>query len=673
MIRRILHNHYFMALLLIGIITLLAHGTFITRLGFYREDWYVVWVGDVLGSDQFIPLYQIDRPMMGYLYRFIYPILGHSPLPWHIYALCIRLIGVFSFFILLNFMWPEEKQATTIATILFAIYPGFLQQRQANSFQVHLTGLTLAIISLTLMIYSYRTQKPFSKYLTRMGAIVTTLIYPFLMEYYIGLEGLRAGILWFAIQKNNRLTIKNQFNKFFKQWWPYIFAVLVFLFWRLLIFESPRPTTDVNRLIFNYRTDLVYMLLRFVIELSKDLLEAGFLAWSVPLSRNFYGISVEESFLAGLVVLFAIGIFLRYLIVTKTKISEASQTNATRQEYKNMLALGVIGVLFALIPVVATNQNVQFIGRDDRFTLPASIGVALMITALTYLLILPHLRKWIFSILIGLSLVTHFNYGIHMKNYWEIQRQLWWQLSWRAPSLQPKTLLVVNLPEGYDPLEDHEIWSAANLIYYPNEGRPLITGEIVFSGLSYQIQWEEKKPMTYRGIWLNRHYEDALVASMPTKDSCLNVIDGNKYELSINEDPLVRIIAPFSNIHQIITSQSFQSPSTAIFGKEPTHSWCYYYQKSMYNRQLGNWEEVARLGSEALDQQLGPQDRSEWMPFFEAFVHIDNEELAQSLAKTIRSEYGSWQSICQQIENNPPKYPEEYASEKIFDLLCTEE
>ena len=123
------------ALSVITLTTLLSYGILISQLGFYRDDWYMLLAGQTKGAQGIIDLFAIDRPLIGYIYAFDYALLGSSVLGWHVYALFLRLLGSVGFFVLLRVIWPEKKFETTIATLLFAVYPGFLQQPTISAHQ----------------------------------------------------------------------------------------------------------------------------------------------------------------------------------------------------------------------------------------------------------------------------------------------------------------------------------------------------------------------------------------------------------------------------------------------------------------------------------------------------------------------------------------------------------
>lgn len=129
---------------------MLAYVPLMHKFGFYRDDWYMLWVGRAFGPQGIIDLFAFDRPFVGYIYSFSYQLLGENPILWQVYSFSLRVIGALGFLWLLRRLWPEHKIETTTAAILLFIYPGFLQWPNANTKSNHLTTHTLAILSICL-------------------------------------------------------------------------------------------------------------------------------------------------------------------------------------------------------------------------------------------------------------------------------------------------------------------------------------------------------------------------------------------------------------------------------------------------------------------------------------------------------------------------------------------
>src|ERR671924_1170373 len=100
-IQRLFKSETFIAALLIFLTTVITYGVSIPKLGYYHDDWFVLWSGQARGADSLIPLFSTDRPFMGVVYSVVYRFLGDSIINWHLYALLWRFIGGVGFFFVL--------------------------------------------------------------------------------------------------------------------------------------------------------------------------------------------------------------------------------------------------------------------------------------------------------------------------------------------------------------------------------------------------------------------------------------------------------------------------------------------------------------------------------------------------------------------------------------------
>ncbi len=134
----------------------------------------------------------------------------------------------------------------------------------------------------------------------------------------------------------------------------------------------------------------------------------------------------------------------------------------------------------------------------------------------------------------------------------------------------------------------------------------------------------------------------------------MHVIDSSKPALSDQEPPLIQLIAPYSHIDRIDTEAAPRELPQSIFGQEPEHEWCYYYQKASLAAQKQDWEEAARLGDEAIALDYRPLDYSEWMPVLEGYVHtgrMDDSE-TRSLLAIIQEAPLFRDKICLELPNS---------------------
>ncbi len=641
--KKVLQNHTLLSIILILVLMILAYAIWVPFLGFYREDWYVTWNGVARGASAFPSMYAGERPLMGHLYAYLYPILGNRSFLWGIYAFILRVAGVFVFGAILRQLWPNQRNMTFLATVLFAIYPGFLQQVQPNCFQMHFHGILFALLSIHWMLRSVSIEHYLKSLTYRFMAVVCAAIYPFTMEYYIGLEGMRYAMLWFFVrqQKSEKFTRKFLFESL-----PYLLVSGSFLYWRVFIFESDRPTLNIGRLLLTYSSNSFNSVLSMGLELFRDMIETVFLAWIVPLYNQWYYGDYQTQFVGVLMALLGAGLWgLLYYHSQKSQVHEAD-TQFTH-DLQAALLIGFISVISTLIPVVSTLQNIRFVGRDDRFSLPASMGASLLLAVLIMICVHRKVRPWLAGVLIFSALITHSQYARYMIDFWKVQQQVWWQLSWRAPNIKRNTLLMVNLPFPFYLAEGYEIWAPANLMYYRDNPRPRITGEVISQESVAQLAWRGKNTRNYRGIYLYRDFDNPLVVSLPSLSSCLHVLDGSQVELSAIEEPLVQLAAPYSQVQRILIDETFVKLDETIFGKEPSRSsWCYFYQKASYYRQKGDWQAVIGLAEQASKQKLAPYDVYEWLPFFVAYAMTGQTIQAAELAQNIRSDPNLTASLC---------------------------
>ena len=138
---------------LIALSVVLTYGILIPRLGFYRDDWYMLWSGQSpSGLSGIIRLFQTDRPLIGWTYALIFKFIGTSHLAWQFLALALKISSGLAVLWLLRLVWPEKRIETTCAALLFALYPGFYQQPVAATFTIDLLGLNAIFVSIVLSI-----------------------------------------------------------------------------------------------------------------------------------------------------------------------------------------------------------------------------------------------------------------------------------------------------------------------------------------------------------------------------------------------------------------------------------------------------------------------------------------------------------------------------------------
>lgn len=629
---------WIIATLLITAVTALAFLPHIQQLGYYRDDWNLIYAGYTQGAEKLIDIYSVDRPFIGYLFAWIfYPAFGESAIGWNISAYLIRLAGALSFFWLLRLLWPRQEMPSLVAGLLFAVFPGFLQQPNGIQYQPHLLNMTAAILSIALSIRALHAHTLPARILLVVGALLLGTASMFMMEYYIGLEVVRLVLLWYATRPGETKKWFSRARRVVLRWLPYAGSVCVFLFWRAFLFKSQRAGADIGQIIRQFGQSPVYQLLNLTAEWLKDVFEVAILSWWIP-SYQLISTARLRDFLIAL----SVGVAASILVMIVYRFARWGKTaglNAllTVQESptRDMAIVGLAWVVVTSFPIILAGREVTFSLSLDRFTFPGSAGAALMVAGLLFWAGRGGVRFWLPLGMITLAVMTHNINGINYANHWNATRNFWWQLSWRAPEIERDTVLVA-LISGAPVEEDYEIWGPANMIYYPEAGPLGIQSEVLNTRSVQDILMGGTSERIMRTIEVERDYSHTLVVSMPGIYSCVHVLDGQRVELSQSDDFRIQLIASHSNIQRIRPDGESHLPPAGIFGAEPLHGWCYYYQKAALARQEGYWDEVVRLGNEARNRGLRASDWMEWFPFLQAYAYTGNEDAAGAILPIIK-------------------------------------
>ncbi|MEK6222317.1 MAG: hypothetical protein N2D54_08715, partial [Chloroflexota bacterium] len=631
--------------------------------GFYQDDWYLLWSVKARGVESIIPLFSIDRPIMGYINYFDYLILGDNVILWQLYALLWRVLLGLGVLWLLRLIWPNRQYATTAMALLVVVYPGFLSQPVAMNYKNYIFEFAVAIYSIVAMLFALRAETRAKQIIYWGISLFLSLLYVLLYEFMIGLEGFRLALLVYLYLQQYPMDKRHVLKQTFLKYSPYLVMMVGFVFWRFFVFESERASTSETAVLAQYLSAPLSSGIRLVFELGKDILETVIFSWVVPayqlMASSRYGVFGPAMVLAGLAGLAVLG-------YSKLSIEKGQDDNQKHtQEY---FWLGLIGVVTALATVVIPGREVRFNGFE-RYSLHASLGVAILLWALISGL-KENFRTGILVLLVGISVATHYHNANLWRERWALHSDSWWQLTWRAPGIKEDTVLIVQLPSGLGFEQDYEIWGPVNMIYHPNQDPPALNAQVMLRDTTYLIQRGFTETDHLRDIDLSRDYDNVLIMSRPTPQSCLHVIDGNLPFLSQFEEARIEKVARYSNISRVSVGDIILYPEENIFGPEPAQKWCYFYQRASLARQMNNWEEVARIGTLLIKADLRPVDRAEWMPFLEGFIIQGDAKNAKWLTTIIKGDKNLRFSICNDLEQ-AETFPDNYNYDEIYSLLCT--
>lgn len=652
-------------------LVLVGYGLSIPAMGFFMDDWYLIWYKHIFGALQYPTYFSVDRPLMGYFYVAANFLLGNteSAFLWQVFGLFTRWLCAFALWGFLKTLWPNARRQATLVALLACVFPGFTQQWIAIIYSFFFSCLACFFLSLTLMLKAVRTPRRFWLY-TALSLITGVYAYA-AAEFYFGLELIRPVVLWIEFARGVP-TFKGRLWKTLKTAIPFIIAYLIYGIWRAFFFVSVNHGVAMTDRLKVSPLSVLGDLIQRIYQAGVDGLVN---AWVNPLNLDNYptrGI-VPLVILALVGVVFVVvSLWLISIAKKETPETEAEDRTWTREAFW----LAILSVVVAILPFWAADLPVDYLYPYDRFLLAYLFGSCLLLVAL-----LDHRKKGLLlvALLVAVSVGYHFNLGIRYKNSWEQQRDFFWQMTWRAPAIEPGTLLITEDLPFSKYYSGPSLTAPLNMIYAPGLDSHEIPYLLVLQSQQKEIvtTYEPDQPVAYdfRSFVYSGSTSNLLVFKKPA-DGCLRMVTptdaaedyGRKDDLEFWQAAI-----PATNLGRIITDA--QSPAVMperFFGSENRSQWCYYFEKADLARQNQDWSETIRWYEDAQTAGFAPLLDSEWIPLVEAYLQTDDVEKALQVTLTVDNANPDANSgLCSLWEAFQAEAPENAASvEAISWLKC---
>ena len=213
------------AMIALMAVDVLAHGLMLPFLGFYHDDWPVIWAYALHGVDGLRAYHAGFRPVYGALQAWLFPVLGFSPLAWHALTLLLSWAAAASLFLLIVSLWPTRWTEAWVVSLLAMLYPGFSEQPVAVSYFPHFFSLALILSSLTATVWA--TRLPRVRWLLTAVSVVLAIGSYLFMDYFVGLEFVRPLVIAFASMGTDSKKTRPALRSVLAAWGPYLatFAV----------------------------------------------------------------------------------------------------------------------------------------------------------------------------------------------------------------------------------------------------------------------------------------------------------------------------------------------------------------------------------------------------------------------------------------------------------------
>lgn len=610
--------------LLFAVITLIAYGLLLPFTGFYWDDLPFAWVAKFLGPAEFIPAFAPFRPFLGPIFYFTTSFIPPVPLYWQIFALVIRFLLALSAWWMFTQMFPHKKNIAFIAALLMLIFPGYSQHWVAlTHINQELIPFIFYLLSFGYTFKARRTQKVTDTVI----ALLLQICGIFPTEYFFGMEGLRFLFLLCFFQGNLVERVKKSLTIFS----PYLLIWILNAAWLFYYYKfGPYNSYEVAA---TQSPNLIF----FLTQALDAIWKAGFYVWIQSLVLTFSSIPAPAS------VLTLALIALSFAFLTPILIRSAQEESSETSFAISISIIGFIGILLGRLPSLAANLPLTLQSSYDRFMVSMMIGASLLVIGIVELSFNNQKTKlMIFSALIALGIGQQFFNANIFRRDWQKQGEIYWQMAWRMPALQPKTVLLTHqMPIDYE--TDLSFTAPINWMYAPTYTR---------SDLPYILLYTEKRiggptlpalekdiPIfyPYRTVEFRSSTSNALVVFMP-QNGCLRVLDPKRGDAEIyaREPSALTDAIHLSDLSRIIPNP--QTPAIPPFFAEPEHGWCYYFAKAELAQQQGDYERVVSLGNKAMQLNLSPEDLREWLVFIEGYILTGDFETAKKLSDSILRE-----------------------------------
>ena len=608
------------------LLTLLTYGLMLPWTGFYWDDWPFAWIENFLGPAEFVPAFTPFRPFLGPIFFGTTSLLPPNPLWWQSLALVLRFTLAWTAWWTFKSIWPKARWQTLTAGLFFLVFPAYSQHWVAYThINQEWIPFLFYLLSFGLTVKAFRTPEK-STHFTGL-ALVCMILGIFPTEYFATQEPLRILFLW-ALVAEETVGFWARIRRILRLWWPYLVVWLANAIWLVYYYRFGEYASYGVSSIGDTSA------LHLVLAMADAIWKAGLYSWGQLLVLAGQSMRNPSTLLALGLSAFSFVMLSVYL----SKLDLPGDGAKSNWGWQAVL-FGLIGILIGRIPSWAAGLPLTLQSIDDRFMVSMMIGGGLFIAGLLDLLF--GKSRWkIYPVAFVLAL------GIGQQVYtandfrrdWTRQQDIFWQMTWRIPQLEPGTVLLTHeLPLNYE--TDMGLTAPLNWIYAPDYTRGALPYALLYTRTRLDrpslpaLAPDTEIDFNFRTVDFHGSTSQA-VTILVTPNACLRVLDsvytgGDTYE---RQPRYLRDAIPLSDTTLILAEAEPPEMPVSLFGKEPPHAWCYYFEKAELARQIGDWQTVVNLGNKARAQGFSPGDALEWLPFIEGYVITGDYQSAREIS-----------------------------------------
>ena len=280
----------------------------------------------------------------------------------------------------------------------------------------------------------------------------------------------------------------------------------------------------------------------------------------------------------------------------------------------------------------------------------------------------------ILVIIIGLSISFHIQTANGYRKDFTRQRNFYQQLKWRAPGLEPGTVLYsiyipaikeadysftmgINLLYSTEELDtDFEYWFATPRDYKPetlamNPGLPIEQGLRTFTFIGSASRVVSFFMPATGCLWVVDPYYPILLEELDLLAKVTNIPNYSLYNRINNQDLILENGLAGNNL-------------SGIFDFSPQKTWCYYFEKGDLAQSKGNWDLAVDLYEESVQLGLVPVEGVEYLPFIKAYTALGKIDTAVNLTDLMfKKSFFTKPMMCKFWDDTLTENPEIAASD----------
>jgi hypothetical protein len=602
------------------LIAALTYGLFFWQRGFYWDEFPWAWIYFRLGPETLTKTFSTSRPFWGMIYQLTLPLVGPNPWLWQLLAMVLRWIMALLLWGILRAALPSHPRPALWASLLFLVYPGMGQHFIALMYSHFYIVLSCYLLSVYLSLRAVKEERRRALWFGVSYALAAVNLLA--MEYFYFLEFARLLLFWQVLEGAQKQRIRKSILYFL----PYLLIFVGVTVWRTFFFTFQNASYQYV-LLDAFRENFLAGLWLFIGNVLLTFWRTVFEAWLMPfLTLGSTGLGPLTLSLM-LVLLFSVIVLAGIYLFRFAAGDSDDRGFARRAGFLGLTWWALAGGSVWLIGIVP-----QLNFSLDRFMLPFMLGSSLVLACLIAWIRNKRAQAILLALLVGFAVGRHFRLEEIFRRDWITQQNFFRQMTWRIPALEKGAILLSNdLPVTY--YSDNSLSGPLNWIYSPPGDMYAV---LYFASIRVGKTLPSVEPglaheLYYVGPTFHGNTSNILVVDYQPP-GCFRVVDPEVEENNRLLPPALRDVARYSNQRVILLDGRNQLPGP-LYGGEPSHGWCYYFEQAELARQRGDWEQVVQLGDIAFGLDDHPNNPVERFVFIEGYAHTGGWKMAVELSQ----------------------------------------